>query len=645
MGDAPARSGYVPGIDGLRAVAVLSVLLYHLDHALLPGGFAGVDVFFVISGYVISRSLHASNAATLGAFILGFYQRRILRLLPALVVFLIAASFACALFVPDGWLSAPNNETALWAFFGLSNFYLVHAADGYFSLRVPFNPFLHTWTLGVEEQFYLLFPLLFWLWLKRGARALLPALAAASLLFAAYQTATSPVSAFYLLPSRFWELAAGALLFQYGAASERAWVAPLGVAFLVAGFLYADAAAFPFPWALVPVAGTVLLIAGLGGPMRTWLESRPLTYLGRISYSLYLWHWGVFVLFRWTIGVSELWSAALAVLLTLVLAAVSYHFVELPFRRNGVLQRQPSGRVIAAGVAVLVIAHVSIGLLYEERNALGVNLSVTANGHDWRPYNGPAADPGERQLFVIGDSHAGAYANMVHLAARRVGARAGIFSRFGCPVANLLTPVTDTSPACRHIEEDVLAYLRANARPGDIVFIASLRVAKLGNVVVGAFEREAALADEQKRLAALAEAARFIRQLQAMNLHVLLDAPKPVFRAPPFRCSDWFNRSNPACEGGFDMSREFLLARREPAMASLRELARSQGVHVWDPFPILCPGATCSAFNGKTPVFFDGDHLSGYGGRLLVASFAAELEAIWNGGTKWQVSGSSSGSR
>jgi len=300
--------------------------------------------------------------------------------------------------------------------------------------------------------------------------------------------------------------------------------------------------------------------------------------------------------------------------------------------------------VVAAGVAALLLAHFSIGFLYEKRNALGVNLSVTANGHDWRPYMGPPARASDKQLFVIGDSHANAYANMAHLAARRVGANVGVFSRFGCPIANLLTPVTGAAGPCRHIEEDVIAYLRANARPGDIVFIASLRVPKLGNVVVGTFERDTQQNDERKRRAALAETARFIGKLQAMSLHVLLDAPKPVFRAPPFRCSDWFNRSNPACQGGFDVSREFLLERREPVMASLRELARLEGVHVWDPFPILCPAATCSAFNGRTPVFFDGDHLSGYGGRLLVASFAAELNAIWKG-AKWQISGDSSGSR
>ena len=110
-----------------------------------------------------------------------------------------------------------------------------------------------------------------------------------------------------------------------------------------------------------------------------------------------------------------------------------------------------------------------------------------------------------------------------------------------------------------------------------------------------------------------------------MRLHVILDAPKPLFRAPPFRCLDWFNRSNPDCSAGFEISRELLLEIRAPVMASLRELERSHGVHVWDPFPTLCPGPKCSALHGNRPVFFDTDHLSGYGGRLLVDSFSAAL--------------------
>ncbi len=141
---------YIAGIDGLRAIAVLSVVLYHLEDTLLPGGFTGVDVFFVISGYVISKSLASSDTTSIRAFLLGFYKRRMLRILPALLVCLMVTSVVTAIFIPDGWLSRLNNWTGLWAFFGVSNFYLVHAADGYFTGGIPFNPFIHTWSLAVE---------------------------------------------------------------------------------------------------------------------------------------------------------------------------------------------------------------------------------------------------------------------------------------------------------------------------------------------------------------------------------------------------------------------------------------------------------------------------------------------------------------
>ena len=642
MSERALRTDYVPGIEGLRAVAVLSVLLYHLNDALLPGGFTGVDVFFVISGYVIAKSLQAGSPAPLGAFILGFYKRRILRLVPALLFFLITLSVACALFIPDAWLSAGNNETALWAFFGVSNFYLLHSADGYFSLRIPYNPFSHTWTLAVEEQFYAVFPVLFYLWLKRRMTWLLPTLALASLLVAAYQASASPLAAFYLLPGRFWELAAGALLFQAqsdGRLPWAPWLMPAGIALLSVGLLFAKPASFPFPWALAPVAGTVLLIAGLfggsGTRIRAVLESRIVTYLGRISYSLYLWHWGIFALFRWTVGVSEPATAGAALLLTLLFSAFSYHAVEQPIRRGRFWQRQPSWRIAAGGVAAVVVAHLAVASLYDTRNSLGLNLSITTNQYDWSPYiSRPASGTGKR-LFVIGDSHAETYGNMAYLATQRHGAQVSIFARVGCPIANLRTSVVHTFPACRRIEDEVISYLQANATPGDAVLIASLRVPRLSEQS-NAFDLEAQrlLWRHPSRIVerqhALEEAARFIEKLQAMKLHVILDAPKPLFRAPPFRCLDWFNRANPVCEAGFEVSRELLLEHREPVMASLRELERSHGVYVWDPFPTLCPGATCSALHGQRPVFFDTDHLSGYGGRLLVDSFSAALAEIWN---------------
>src|SRR5690554_3169726 len=157
---------YVPAIDGLRAIAVLAVMVYHLNTSWLPGGFAGVDVFFVISGYVVSRSLVGRTGESFGQFLAGFYSRRIRRIIPALIVCLLVTSLFTVLFIPESWLSSTIRQVGLYAFFGLSNLALVWYQDDYFSPRAEFNPFVHTWSLGVEEQFYFIFPVLMFFWFR-----------------------------------------------------------------------------------------------------------------------------------------------------------------------------------------------------------------------------------------------------------------------------------------------------------------------------------------------------------------------------------------------------------------------------------------------------------------------------------------------
>lgn len=200
----------IPAIDGLRAVAVLSVIIFHADFLnVLPGGFTGVDIFFVISGYVISQSLSARSNRGFGEYLADFYRRRLLRIVPALLLVLLVCSLVSAMFVPQAWLSMQNDRTGLAAFFGMSNFVLAWASDTYFSPSTLLNPYTHTWTLAVEEQFYLIFPLIYFVWLRYKERnnfiwALLPFLALISLAFSAIQTQADPLKAFYLLPSRFW---------------------------------------------------------------------------------------------------------------------------------------------------------------------------------------------------------------------------------------------------------------------------------------------------------------------------------------------------------------------------------------------------------------------------------------------------------
>jgi len=164
----PPRPQYVPHIDGLRAIAVLSVILYHLKASWLPGGFTGVDVFFVISGFVVSASVDRLPPVGGWAGLARVYARRIRRIVPALVVCLLVTAVLSALFIPESWLSETSDKTGRRAFFGLSNWVLASTGNDYFSPRTEFNPYTHTWSLGVEEQFYLLFPLLFLAWLRAG---------------------------------------------------------------------------------------------------------------------------------------------------------------------------------------------------------------------------------------------------------------------------------------------------------------------------------------------------------------------------------------------------------------------------------------------------------------------------------------------
>jgi len=219
----PARPGaqvaYVPGIDGLRAVAVVAVMVFHLVPWALPGGFVGVDIFFVISGFVVTGSLMRDSALPLPRFVLAFYARRFRRIVPALVACLCTTVVVSVAFIPQAWLSESLRSTALSAFFGFSNFALVATDDGYFAPRSEFNPFTHTWSLAVEEQFYLVFPVLLFLAISRpqtrvasAFRGLFVVLCLASLAWSAWATARAPSQAYYMLASRFWELGAGSAL-------------------------------------------------------------------------------------------------------------------------------------------------------------------------------------------------------------------------------------------------------------------------------------------------------------------------------------------------------------------------------------------------------------------------------------------------
>lgn len=337
---------YRTDIDGLRAVAVGGVVLYHAFPFLLPGGFVGVDVFFIISGYLITTII-ASDALTGQFSLAGFYERRFRRILPALVAMLVATTIAACLILPPGELDQYGQSLVSVALFGSNVLFWLEG--GYFDAPAAAKPLLHTWSLAVEEQFYILWPLIAAALVALGRQRLLRGFVwvaiLGSLLAAEYAVRIWPSQAFYLIPYRAWELGFGALLAVGGVPAlrsslQREMTAWAGLALIIAPMLlYSDNTRFPGLSAVPPCLGTLMMIhAGRDGATRAgrMLSWRPILFTGLISYGFYLWHWPVLVLTQIALNRPlQPYEAAFCVAAAFILAAVSLRFVERPFRRPG----------------------------------------------------------------------------------------------------------------------------------------------------------------------------------------------------------------------------------------------------------------------------------------------------------------------
>lgn len=424
---------YRPDIDGLRAIAVLGVVFYHAGLG-FPGGYVGVDVFFVISGFLITSLLLRDLRN--GTFsLLDFWERRARRILPALFVVVLAILGA-------GWfLLLPLNYEALGkqviALIALSSNIQFWRESGYFDSAAEEKPLLHTWSLSVEEQFYLLFPLLLALLFKwRKSAWIVPVLAIGALAsfgLAVYGSYQAPEATFYLLPTRAWELAAGALL-AYAApiASQRlrhlaAW---LGLAAIILPyFLYFPGIRFPGLTALPPVAGAALLIwSGLRSseteritPPGRLLASRPLVWIGLLSYSLYLWHWPFFAFQKYQNFRHDSWIIQLSlVLLSITLAAFSLYFIERPFRSRKIIRsRNTVFGLSAVAIIVMLIPSLRLQKTHGAKRRMSPEIQRIAAGAIDKSFRNelktkdvpdrlvhfgvPNGDP---KVFVWGDSHA-----------------------------------------------------------------------------------------------------------------------------------------------------------------------------------------------------------------------------------------------
>lgn len=527
-------TGYRNDLDGLRAVAVLGVVLFHLGGTGLQGGFVGVDIFFVISGFLVSGVIF--NESERGDFsIARFYGRRIRRILPALGLVCLSVSAGAWWLLPPPLLLNYAGSLASAAGFGANIFF--YATQNYFSPAADTLPLLHTWSLGIEEQFYILFPLLVRGWRQLRSRRLIGILALlAALSFAAsvWLTGKHAAFAFYLLPCRAWELLIGSLLALPGVPAPHSprvafAAAVTGLAAIGAAMVFfSPALVFPGVAAAMPCSGAALVIwAGRAAPAPSrLLGAPPLAFIGRISYSLYLWHWPVIVFGqKLFVDHPSPVRGALFFAVSVLLAMISYRFVEQPVRLANFWRRPAATR----GLAVASIM-IPLGLAFAVSTSGGfpsrygphardllafLNFDTVANYREGRCLLRPEQPPEafdrdacfpadvSGQVLLWGDSTAAAlYPGLSRVLQDQL--RLAQATSSACPPVPGVTIAT--RPFCQRFNDLILARVLA-ARPELVILISAWWIGPDGDALL----------------------AVLLHRLQAAGIHAVLVGPPPEY--------------------------------------------------------------------------------------------------------------------
>lgn len=646
---------YRPEIDGLRAIAVLSVVFFHSGVDVVGGGYVGVDVFFVISGYLITSIIVRQIDA--GTFsVLNFYERRFRRLLPALFT-MVGVTIPVALVLLDPLALLEFGQSVVAATLFSANFLFI-SQSGYFDSAAELKPLLHTWSLAVEEQFYILFPLLLLALRKRSRRTLkwfFVALACASLWLSYALNHTFPSAAFYLLPTRAWELLLGSMLavnLLPGPAHRltRESLALLGLTMILASiFLFDSSTPFPGLAALLPTVGTALVIwsttygESIAMSLLRW---PPMVWIGLISYSLYLWHWPVIVFTRiYTlneIGVFTWISMLTAIFL---LAYLSWRYVERPFRSKQWLPARTEFFAASAAISVLLVMAGSAyiagnGLPWRLPESIRVApLGDTANKRKWRQcifrtssvrQGGDFCTLGVEEkpptFLLWGDSHSLALAPGFSFSAREHDQAGRLASWVGCPPLLGVVPGASTSDTrCEQLNDTVIEYVKRNPSIDTVILAARWNLYALGTAFVeGEVEPVTLVGLTGPGSSAGNNAQLFtegleqtVQTLQQMGRRVALVTAVPEM-PHHVRLAFWAaNLTGRNAEELIAVNVSDYRERSNTSRGTLEQLAELHGVQLLKVDSVLCDEIRCSGTKGGLALYTDEDHLSLYGSEYV----------------------------
>ena len=640
---------YRPDIDGLRALAVISVILYHAGIWWVPGGFVGVDIFFVISGYLISSIILSEISGGKFSF-MRFFERRLRRIIPALLVMLaiVIAAFQIIALPEQAQDTATSGLAAL---FSVSNFWFWRES-GYFAPATEFMPLLHTWSLGVEEQFYLVFPVVLLVLAKTPFRMkwLLAGGTIAFFLIGLWLSYNKPSVAYYLLPARAWEFGIGALLAANIAPPVQRrllieMINAFGFILIIYAVLFISSdMIFPGWAALLPVLGTAMIIHAGGSSWisRNLLAARPVVFIGLLSYSLYLWHWPWLAVMRIRGGSIFLDPAltSLAVTATFVTAWLSWRFVEQPFRD---LRFMPTNKLLfSTGAATIVIVclsflSVSNAGFPNRLNELGRAAIAVAEEVD--PLQAPCRGVHDTKqcrfgnanvpvsYAIIGDSHAPRLRPAI-ISSGIMGDAAGtLYWIEGCPL--LVDVRLSRGPRGQECESFIDAIWAAVSSQPDlktVILVGRWAYWTTGYVPEHRFlKRQMLLIDDQTREPSVAENAevferalvRAIDRLNNLGVDVILAgaAPEPVFDVPlSTAMATMAGREVPR-----GVPRSDIKSRAGAVDALLRSIAaESDNVELLSYWEAFCDDMWCDTAREGLPLFRDDDHLSRAGAILVV---------------------------
>jgi len=636
-------------LQGLRGVAVLLVVLYHAAVPGLPGGYVGVDMFFVISGYLITDLLFRERQRTGTISFAQFYARRARRLLPAAGL-AILVTLVCSWFLFAPIEQRGHASSALAASLYFSNIWFASAANDYFAGVSEANPFLHTWSLSVEEQFYLLWPALIFLAAKGVARErvrsrlvlVLVIVSAVSLAVCGYLTSVNQPWAFFSMPTRIWEFglgAVGVLVLPRGdrlrpyVSGMMNWTGALLV--IWAATRFTRDTAFPGFAALVPAVGAGLLLgAGRGeapGPVSRLLSTSPIRWLGDVSYSWYLWHWPAIVMTREFVSDSPL-ALSLAVAGSLALSAVSYRLVENPIRRSPALAARVWGS-LAGGAVVALLGGATAFLAHDvaKRAMATPRQQLYSDANDDKPLTGkchamyPEIDlpdcafgdlQSSRTVVLLGDSHAQQWFPAVESVAAQLGARFVSLTKSSCvpvDVPAYLARMNRPYYECDAWREAMLSRIAA-MRP----LLTIISSASYGDMAAGGGRAPLPEAQWERGLDTV------IARLNGAGIPVLVihDTPSPGMKVPACLArAAWHGRAG-ACA--------FMLVPDVAARANMRavnrSVARQRDAFAVDFTGIICPRTPCDTERDGYVLYSDESHLTARFSRSLGDTLAARIK-------------------